>query len=90
VYCSILDSLLDSLLDSFEEFCKVENKENKMTVYLVEVEIAGLLQPIAIKTNWASAHYLVNGKNGYITEMIVGKEYPNGLQTCLYRNYREE
>lgn len=58
-----------------------------MTVYLVEVEVDGTLQPIAIKTHWALAHHLVNGKTGRVTEMIVDREYPNGLQICLHWNY---
>lgn len=63
-----------------------------MTVYLVEVQKVedGMLEPLAIKTNWELAHYLVNGKNGRITEMKIDKEYPDGLLWCLHWNYFEK
>lgn len=77
---------------AFDKFCKAENQENEMKVYLVEVQIVGdgILEPIAIKTNWELAHYLVNGKNGRITEMTVDKEYPDGTQMCLHWNFYEK
>ena len=63
-----------------------------MTVYLVEVQKVedGMLEPLAIKTNWELAHYLVNGKNGRITEIEIDKEYLDGLQLCLHWNYFEK
>ena len=61
-----------------------------MKVYLVEVVVDGILQPIAIKTNWELASYLVNGKNGRITEMIMDKEYFNGIQICFHWNFFEK
>lgn len=77
---------------AFEEFCRVENKENKMTVYLVETGIDDYdLQPISVQTNWGKAHNLINGKNGRITEIVMDEVYEYGLPSQLrYWDYHEE
>lgn len=56
-----------------------------MKVYLVEKLIGNKMEPIAIKTNWELAWYLVNGNNvGIITEMEVDKEYLEGIGICQH------
>lgn len=59
-----------------------------MKVFLVEKVIGKKLEPIALKTNWTRAFYLIGRQDvGLITEMIIDEEYPEGIGECQHRHF---
>lgn len=73
---------------AFGEFCKTENEENEMKLYLVEVVLGKRLETIAVKTNFEVAFGLIkSGQVGLITEMIVDEVYPEGIGVCNHWHF---